>query len=97
MLMIVNISADRFLPLKKRDERSANLPVCKPIYTAVFKSGAVTFQCSSQSSSGNHWAVESEIFWKARGYYGLFAVAAIACVFKKLSEATARWYDAGGG
>jgi hypothetical protein len=22
-------------------------------------------------------------------------VAAIACVFKKLSEATARWYDAG--
>jgi hypothetical protein len=46
-------------------------------------------------SSGNHWAVESEIFWKARGDYGWFAEAAIACVFKKLSEATARWYDAG--
>jgi hypothetical protein len=25
----------------------------------------------------------------------LFTEAAVACVFKKLSEATARWYDAG--
>jgi hypothetical protein len=33
--------------------------------------------------SGNHWAVESEIFWKARGDYGLRTEAAIACVFKK--------------
>jgi hypothetical protein len=46
-------------------------------------------------SSGNHWAVESEIFWKARGDHLQFTEAAIACVFKKLSEATARWYDAG--
>jgi hypothetical protein len=46
-------------------------------------------------TSGNHWAVESEIFWKARGDHGWCAEAVIACVFKKLYEATARWYDAG--
>jgi hypothetical protein len=46
-------------------------------------------------SSGNHWAVESEIFWKARGGDLSFTEAAIACVFKKFAEATARWYDAG--
>ena len=46
-------------------------------------------------TSGNHWAVESEIFWKARGDHLQFAEAAVACVFKKLYEATARWYDAG--
>jgi hypothetical protein len=45
--------------------------------------------------SGNHWAAESQIFWKARGNHLQFAEADIACVFKKLSEATARWYDAG--
>jgi hypothetical protein len=53
------------------------------------------FDAHQKSSSGNHWAVESEIFWKARGDHGWFAEGAIACVFKKLSEATARWYDAG--
>jgi hypothetical protein len=28
------------------------------------------FQLANKPSSGNHWAVESEIFWKARGECG---------------------------
>jgi hypothetical protein len=45
--------------------------------------------------SGNYWAVESENFWKTRGDHFYFTEAVIACVFKKISEATARWYDEG--
>jgi hypothetical protein len=45
--------------------------------------------------SGNNWTVTSEIFWKAHGDHLEFAEAIIACVFKKLCETTARWYDAG--
>jgi hypothetical protein len=45
---------------------------------------------ANQLPSGDRRAVESEIFWKARGDYLQFAVALIACVFKKLSEAIAR-------
>jgi hypothetical protein len=45
--------------------------------------------------SGNHWAFESEIFWKARGDHLEIGAAAIACVFKKIYEANAQWYDAG--
>jgi hypothetical protein len=53
------------------------------IYTAVFIQDEVVFQHANNLSSGNHWAVESEIFWKARGDHGQFTEAAIACVFKK--------------
>jgi short subunit fatty acids transporter len=68
---------------------------CEPIYTALFALAEVVSSHATKPSSGNHWAVESEIFWKARGDHGWCAEAEIACVFKKLSEATARWYDAG--
>jgi hypothetical protein len=57
--------------------------------------GPVTFTLTNDLPSGNHWAVESEIFWKARGDHLQITAAAIACVFKKFAEATARWYDAG--
>jgi hypothetical protein len=37
------------------------------IYTAVFKQEEEKFECNNNTSSGDHWAVGSEIFWKARG------------------------------
>jgi hypothetical protein len=52
-------------------------------------------QFANHLSSGNHWAFESEIFWKARGDNLYISTNYIACVFKKLYEANARWYDAG--
>jgi hypothetical protein len=60
-----------------------------------FPNGRRYSHCTSKEASGNHWAVESEIFCKARGDHLEITEAKIACVFKKLSEATARWYDAG--
>jgi hypothetical protein len=41
-----------------------------PIHTGVLSSVKVAFQQANKLSSGNHWAVESEIFWKARGDHG---------------------------
>jgi glycine/serine hydroxymethyltransferase len=74
---------------------SRNTATCKPIYTAVLKRQEVIFQESQNLASGNHWAVESEIFWKTRGDHLQITEPAIACAFKKFAEATARWYDAG--
>jgi hypothetical protein len=73
----------------------ALLKAFKQILRPSFQSRRRCLLRTNKASSGNHWAVESEIFWKARGDQVQFTEAAIACVFKKLYEATARWYDAG--
>jgi hypothetical protein len=51
----------------------------------------VYLSLANQVASGDHWVFESEIFWKARGDYLRIAEACFACVFKKISEANARW------
>jgi hypothetical protein len=40
---------------------------------------------SVKFASGDRWVFAPEIFWKARGDQLEFTVAAIACVFKKLT------------
>jgi hypothetical protein len=52
-------------------------------YYLSFQTTQSGFQCTNNPPSGNHWAVESEIFWKARGDHLQFTEAAVACVFKK--------------
>ena len=37
------------------------------VYDADLRFGELVFSTTDYASSGNHWAFESEIFWKARG------------------------------
>jgi hypothetical protein len=43
-----------------------NTAACGAIYTAVLKDEEAVFQRPNKDPSGNHWAVESEIFWQLR-------------------------------
>jgi hypothetical protein len=84
-----------FYNFRQSYKRIAEHRALKAICTAVFKQYEIAIQRANKPSSGNHWAVESAIFSKVRGDNGWFTEAAITRVFKNISEAAARWYDAG--
>jgi hypothetical protein len=64
-------------------KESIKIASCRLVYSAVLRFKENTFTRTYQVTSGDHWAVGLEIFWKARGDHLQISKAAIACVFKK--------------